>query len=139
MWKAISRLLLGRGKLPEPVRHALAAETIDVLVEGVRGTITYRNYRAPGRRSNWRRTWFAGALALTGRRVVAYRGRERLLDIPFDHPIMRAVRIVLEQPERLYIAYDAAAFHTDRSGIVELRFFTDQAATLAARIEQRIR
>jgi hypothetical protein len=60
------------GKLPDPLRAELEAEGIVLLEEDLRGTITYRNYRAPGRRYGLRKARIAGAIAVTRQRVVAW-------------------------------------------------------------------
>ncbi|NJN95083.1 MAG: hypothetical protein HC875_13755 [Anaerolineales bacterium] len=130
MLKTLLRPFLGRGKLPADVRPTLEAEGIHFLEEGLWGTITYHNYRAPGRYSAWRKRAFVGALVLTSKRVMACWGRERLLDITFDHPLLAAVKFSLEKPDCLLAAYDAARFHTDRSGQVEVRFSTPQAGRI---------
>lgn len=130
MLKTLLRPFLGRGKLPADALPILEAEGIHFLEEGLWGTITYRNYRAPGRYSSWRKRAFVGALALTSKRVLACWGRERLLNITFDQPLLAAVNFSLEKPDCLLAAYDAARFHGDRSGQVELRFSTPQAGRI---------
>lgn len=130
MLKTLLRPFLGRGKLPADVRPTLEAEGIHFLEEGLWGTITYRNYRAPRRYSAWRKQAFVGALVLTSKRVMACWGREWLLHITFDHPLLAAVNFSLEKPDCLLAAYDAARFHTDRSGQVEVRFSTPQAGRI---------
>lgn len=137
MLKAIFHRFLGAGTLPAPIRSALEAEGIDVLEEKIRATITFRNYKAPGRRSSWRREWFAGTLALTARRILAYRGAQPLVDIPYDHPTIKQVRFALEKQDCLCISFEASTFHADRSGMIEVRFFTPQAPSIVTRIHQR--
>ena len=47
------RILLGTGCLPDELRGEVMAEGVLLLEEGLRGSVTYRHYRAPGRRANW--------------------------------------------------------------------------------------
>ncbi len=130
-------LRIGIGGLPATTRSAIEPEGIDILQEGLWGSITYRNYRAPGRYSSWRRTGIIGALALTSRRVVAYGFAQRLLDIPYDHPTFAAVTFALEGQGHLCATFEASTFHVDRSGTIELRFRTPQAARIVELLRQR--
>lgn len=50
--------LFGVGKFPASVMSELTQEGIVLSDEGVPGSATYRNFRAPHRRSSWRRTAF---------------------------------------------------------------------------------
>lgn len=112
--------LLGRGTLPDDLRAQLTAEGLDQEEEGIPGTITYRHYRAPRRRSSWRRQWIRAALAISDRRLlVAVRGRP-LVDVPWDDPRLRAMEFGVED-DRLLIAFDPGLFDEHRSGRVELR------------------
>ncbi|HEV8555639.1 MAG TPA: hypothetical protein VGR06_04480 [Actinophytocola sp.] len=72
---------------PEELRAALTAEGVLELAQAVRGSITYRNYRAPGESSNWAREWMTGTVALTGRRLVVWAGGAKRVDVPYDHPL----------------------------------------------------
>jgi hypothetical protein len=139
MLKLLTRLLLGTGRLPESVRGTLEAEGIDFLGEGIHGTITFLNYRAPGRYSNWKRNWFVGAIALTSTRLVAYRGQLQLLDVPYDHPSGQALKVTVDTDGRLCIAFDVSVFHADRSGTIELRFRTPEATKLQTLIQERMK
>ncbi len=116
----LGRLFLGSGTLPDDLRAQLVAEGLDQEEEGLRGTVTYRHYRAPHRRSNWRRQWIRAALAISDRRlVVAIRGRP-FIDVPWDDPRLDAMEMSVED-DRLLIAFDPSLFDERRSGRVELR------------------
>ncbi|HMN99610.1 MAG TPA: hypothetical protein PKD59_09360 [Miltoncostaeaceae bacterium] len=117
---ALGRLLLGSGTLPDDLRAQLVAEGLDQEEEGLPGTITYRHFRAPHRRSRWRRQWIRAALAISDRRlVVAVRGRP-FVDVAWDDPRLDAMEMSVED-DRLLIAFDPALFDPRRSGRVELR------------------
>lgn len=53
MANPITALLFGRGGLSDAMRAELEPEGIVHREDGLRGSITYRHYRAPGERSNW--------------------------------------------------------------------------------------
>jgi len=54
--------------------------------------------------------------------------------VPLDDPLLRAIEPSLEKPGRLCLAYDAGAFHADRSGRVEVRLATPQAERIVERL-----
>ncbi len=72
MAKTLSYRLFGVGKVPRQLSATLQSEGILLLDEGIAGSVTYLDFRAPGRRSNWRRQWFTGAIALTRVRLIAF-------------------------------------------------------------------
>jgi hypothetical protein len=117
------RLLPGRGTLPDDLRAELVAEGLDQEEEGIRGTITYRHYRAPHRRSSWRRQGIRAALAITDRRLlVAIRGRP-FVNVPWDDPRLAQMETAVED-DRLLIAFDPGLFDERTSGRIELRLRT---------------
>ena len=135
----LGRLLLGRGRLPEDLRAQLTAEGLDQEEEGIRGTITYRHYRAPRRRSNWRRRWIRAALAITDRRLmVAIRGRP-FVDVPWDDPRLEQMEMSVGDDDRLLIAFDPGLFDERRSGRVELRLRPAHPRLALEQIRARMR
>jgi hypothetical protein len=130
----LRRLLLGSGRFPDELSTSLRGEGIEVLEEGVSGSVTFRDYKAPGRRYSLRKVAVNGAIALTSRRIVVWYGRHKEVDIPVDHALLGALSATLDEPNRLRLSYSAQAFHRDRSGTVELRFTTPQAARLVERL-----
>ncbi|WP_236791299.1 DUF1707 domain-containing protein [Amycolatopsis sp. GM8] len=115
------------GYLPAGLRATLVTEGLLVIDEGVRGSITYRGYREPGGYSGWERSSMSGAVAVTGRRLLAWGGGAKRVDVPLGHPLRAAIMLSVDKPGRLCIAVDAGAFHPDRSGRIEYRFRTTRA------------
>jgi hypothetical protein len=120
-----SRFFLS-GKFPDPLRAEIDAEGVVLLEEGLRGTLTYRNYRAPGRRYGLRKARIVGAVAVTRRRVVVW-GAGRQVDVPLGYP---GVEVARDGEEKVMFAFEASAFHADRSGRVEVRLRTPSAARI---------
>lgn len=123
----LRKMMLRSGRLPDDLRAALAAEGPLVLEEELSGSITYRNYRAPGQYSSLRKQATSGAIAVTPQRLVVWAGRGKNIDVPLDHPLRAAINVTLDKPDRICFAYDAARFSPDRSGTVEVRLRTVQA------------
>jgi hypothetical protein len=128
---AVLRLLLGPGRLPEPLRAQLAADDVLVLEEGLLGSVTYRNYRAPGQRFGSGRSAVSGAVAMTNTRLVVWAGCLKHIDVPRGHPLWRAIEVQAERPGRVRFTYDAGATNTALSGQVTVRLRTTQAARIA--------
>ena len=125
------RLLIGPGELPEGLREELRAEGAVVLEEGLSGSLTHRSYRAPGRRVSWKRSAVSGAVAVTRRRLLVRVGGATNIDVPLDGPRRSAIEVVAETPDRVRFTYDAATFHDDRTGQVEVRLRTPKATHIA--------
>ena len=135
----LRRLLLGSDRFPADVRAQLQAEGPHVIEEGLGGSVTYRNYRAPGKRFSLRKVALAGAIAVTDRRLVIYARGRPWVDLPLDDPRLGTFTIGLDKPDRLRLAFEAGTFHADRSGTVELRLTTSQAGRVVELLEQRLR
>lgn len=126
------RAFLGSGRLPDQLRDQLTANDLVLLEEGLVGSVTYRNYRAPGRYANWKKTAAAGAVGLAGNRLVVWAGGFKHIDVPLDHPVRAAIQVSAGEPDRICFTYDAGATNPNRSGTVEVRLRTPQAPRIAA-------
>ena len=127
MTKTIAHRLFGLGRLPKAVRAALDAEGIRVLEEGIRVSVTYRDFRAPGKRFTRKWRVSSGAVAVTTKRLVATAGRIRLVNVALDDPRLRRLDIGVERPGCLRIAFDPSDFNPRQSGRIECRLFTAKA------------
>ena len=141
-------MLFKIGRIPIALMKELQSEVIEVYDEGIHCSLTFKNFKAPGRRETWRRIWFGGAIALTASRLVALSGTRfttgialsddggRLINVPSDDDRFRLMSVSLDKPDRLVIAFDASLFHHDWSGELEYRFRTQQAQHLLEAIKK---
>jgi len=127
MTKTLLYRLFGVGKIPRQLSATLQSEGILLLDEGIAASVTYLDFRAPGKYSNWRRQWFPGAIALTQVRLVALQYSNMAINVPVTDERMRSLRFSVEEQTTLVIAFDPALFHNDWSGTMEYRFRTSQA------------
>lgn len=134
MLRALLRLL-GSGELPPEGREIVGTEGQRLMIESVKGSITFRNYRAPGRYSWRRRQYFLGSLAITPLRLVAYRYSTCLINVPFSDPKMASLEITVEKIDTICFRFDAAAFDDKCSGEVVARLLTERAKDIAALVE----
>ena len=126
--------LFGLGKLPKGQKDTLEAEGFILFEEGVRGSVTYKDYKAPGKHFSKKRSWFIGSLVITQKRVIAFAFFQRLLNIPFEDPLISKLNVAVEDDKCLCLSFDASDFYPDRSGTVECRFITSQALLFQERL-----
>jgi hypothetical protein len=117
----LRRLFFGSGRLPKMVRGQIESEDVLLLEEGLLGSITYRRYRAPGKRARLKKVGIAGAVCVTDRRLLVWGARGKLIDVPFDDERFAAIEVAAEEPDRVLFAWENSVFHSKRSGRVEVR------------------
>ena len=127
MSKTIFHRLFGVGRLPRKFSAPLRREGIVLLDEGIGGSVTLKNFRAPGRYSSWRRNWFTGSIVLTKQTFAAFALFKPLIFVPLGDERFSALAISLESENVLLVAFDASVFNEKWSGNVECRFKTPTA------------
>ena len=138
MAKTLLYRLFGLGKIPGPLRATLHSEGILALDEGIKGSVTYLDFRAPGKYSSWRRVWFTASVVMTQVRLVALQNNNLAINVPFTDERIRSLRFSAEKKDTLLIAFDASLFHSDWSGTMEYRFRTSEAEAFMAKLRERI-
>jgi len=138
MAKTLLYRLFGVGRIPRQWRATLEGEGIVLIDEGIGGSVTYRDFRAPGKRFAWRKVAFSGSIALTKTRLLALHYANPAINIPLDDERFGQLRISVEGEETLVVAFDPSLFHSDWSGTMEYRFRTSQAQTLFETLRERI-
>jgi hypothetical protein len=127
MAKSLLYRLFGVGRIPKLVGDRLRIEGVVVADEGIPGSVTYRDFRAPGRYSSYRKQAFVGSVVVTNIRLVALMSSRFAVDVPFNDERIRGLQITRDR-DRLVIAFDASLFHDDWSGTIEYRYQTSKAA-----------
>jgi len=137
MKKALLYRLFGAGKLPAKFALTAAAEGVVLSDEGLRASVTYRNFHRPGSYSGLRKVGMVTSIAVTGQRVAAFNGENTIIDVPFADERLREIAFSVEANGALLAAFDASLFHDDWSGSVEYRFQTDLASAIIEEIRSR--
>jgi len=127
MSKTLLYRLFGVGKMPAQWRSTIESEGVVLFDEGIGGSITYRDFSAPGRRSSWRKVAFSGSIALTKTRLLALQYANPAINVPLDDPRLHQMQFTVEGEDKLLVAFHANLFHSDWSGTIEYRFRTEQA------------
>ena len=139
MKKTLLYRLFGFGKIPPPYRAALSAEGVILSDEGIKGTVTYRDFRAPGRYSNWKRQWYTASIVLTNQSLRAFRHSSPLIDVPLTDARFRQLDFSVEENSTLLVAFDAALFQSDWSGRIQYRFVTPFAEAFLEKLIEKQR
>jgi hypothetical protein len=137
MTKSLLYRLFGAGKIPEHLAAELKGEGILLLDEGIKGTVTYIDFRAPGRYSNWRRQWYTASIALTEVRLLGLRYSQTIINVPLTDERIRSMQFSVEESDTLLVAFDPSLFHQDWSGKIEYRFRTAQAQAFLDKLRER--
>jgi hypothetical protein len=127
--------LFGIGKLPAKMRDVLESEHVELMDEGVRGSAVLRGFKAPGRYSSYRKSWFSGSLVITRLRFAAFAYSKPLVNVPLDDEHLAKLELALDGGEVLIVAFEAGDFHTDRSGWIQCSFATPMATAFHERLK----
>jgi hypothetical protein len=128
MAKTLLYRLFGVGKIPAQWRAIIESEGIVLMDEGIGGTVTYRDFRSPGRRASWKKSAFNGAIALTKTRLLALQFSSPVINVPLDDDRLPQMQFSVEDEDKILIGFNANLLHNDWSGTIEYRFRTPQAA-----------
>jgi hypothetical protein len=137
MPKTLLYRLFGVGKIPESISAELKREGILLMDEGIRGSTTYIDFRAPGKYSSWRRQWHSASIALTEMRLMALGNSRPNVNVPFSDERIRKLQLSVES-DTLCIAFDPGLFHDGWSGTIEYRFHTLQAQLFVDKLRERV-
>lgn len=137
--KTILYKLFGIGKIREPLLSELRNERIIALDEGIKSSITYKNFRAPGRYSNWKRRWFPGAVALTEKRLVLQQYSQPVINIALTDERFQQIKVSLETEDALLFEFEPHLFLENSTGEIEWRCRTAQARTIADAVNRKIK
>ena len=119
--------LFGIGKINETFLSELKNENLIASDEGIKGSITYKNFRAPGRYSNWKRRWIVGAIALTEKRLVLQQYSRPVINILLTDERVQNIKVSLENENALLFEFEPNLFLENSSGEIEWRMKTPQA------------
>jgi len=137
MSKTFLYRFFGIGKIPASHSSAIRSEGVILADEGFKGTVTYLNFRAPWRYSNWKRQWCTASIALTNTRLLAFQYAGLVIDVPFTDARFRQLNFSVEPGNTLLVAFDASLFHDDWSGTLEYRFVTPAAQEFFNKLIER--
>lgn len=116
--------------LDERELAAAQQEGVELHLRKLKASVAYDHYRAPGRRFNGKRQLSSGGVLVTRSRVRLWAGGVLQLDLSREQLPASALEVTADA-RVLQVAFDAEAFHTDRSGRVRIRLWTPEARRVA--------
>ena len=125
--KSILYKLFGIGKIKETFLSELKSENLIASDEGLKSSITYKNFRAPGRYSNWKRRWIVGAIMLTEKRLILQQYSQPVINILLTDERIQKIKVSLEDQNTLLFEFEPNLFLENSSGNIEWRMKTPQA------------
>lgn len=137
--KSILYKLFGVGKIKEPFLSELKSENLIASDEGIKGSITYKNFRAPGRYSNWKRRWIAGAIVLTEKRLVLQQYSRPVINILLTDERVQKMKVSLEDQNTLLFEFEPNLFLENSSGEIEWRSKTPQAQKIFDALKSKMK
>ena len=138
MAKTLFYRLFGTGKMPWELRSQLQLEGLALFDEGIKGSVTYLDFRRPGKYSGWRRQWFSACIALTNQRIVGLQYAKPIINVPLADPRLKQMQFSAENAETLLVRFDPALFHNDWSGTIEYRFRTEYATNFIEGLQKHL-
>ena len=136
MAKTLLYRLFKSGRVPTDSMEQIQAEGVVLMEEGIGGSITFRNFRAPGRRHGFKKSWFSGSIVLTHQHLLAFAFSRPVIGVAWNYRKISRLKCVARDRKTLSISYDASVFNDDWSGDVEVRYSTPTAQIIARNIRK---
>ena len=136
MSKTLLYRLFGIGKIPAHAVQQIRREGVLLQDEGIGGSVTFRNFRAPGKRYGWRRTWFSGSVVLTREHFLAFKYSQPVVGVSWNDVKLNKLNCYVDQSDRLCVEFDASTYHQGWSGNITVRFSTPLARAFLQKIAQ---
>ena len=139
----LDKLTIGDGSLKPELRERLEAEGVVIIDEGLRGSIRYDKFKAPGKRFNGKVTGERFGLGISEHRIVVCcrSGSVKLVDTEFGSPRLDKLTPEAEGEKlRLRVDYDGdpEAEAKRVSGQITIRATTPNATRIADELRSRI-
>lgn len=138
MRKSLLYYLLRIGALSALDRKQIRREGVVLIDQGISGTMTMRNFRAPGKHYGLRQSSFIGAIALSEKYLRCFIYRQTIVHVAWSDERVQRLAISAEADQSLLIGYDASSFQSEATGEIELRFRTGMAKELLAAFEAKV-
>lgn len=113
--------------IPLTVRKTLEDEGLLFLAEGVRVTVHYKIFKAPGKYFRNKRETSWGSLAVSDKRIVGYVLKRRAIHLPFNREEVKSVKFSLVDGRVFVVEMDPSISDPRRSGSIQIRYHTDRA------------
>ena len=115
------------GKIPKKFQNQIESEGILLQDEGIGGSITFRNFRSPGKYYSLKYNWFTGSIVLTEKTFLAFKYSNPIIGIPWNHDKIQTLNCFIEKENTLCVEFEASEFYDNSSGNIKVSFSTPLA------------
>ncbi len=135
MTKSLLFKLFGIGKLSKEQKRLIENENCILYDEGIKCSVTYHNFKAPGKHFKRKTEWCVTSIVLTEKRLTAQRGKKNfLINIQLNDKRLKELKFSVDQKKRLVVSFDVGLFHDNWSGIIDYKFKTEFAINFVHQI-----
>lgn len=134
--KSLLYKIFGAGKFNKNLLAEIKNEQIIASDEGLKSKLTYKKFRARGRYTNWKRTWLAGAIILTDKRLVLQTYSNPAINIELVDERFWQIKVSLEAEDTLLFEFEPRLFLENSSGEIEWLFRTPHAKIIYERMKK---
>ena len=113
--------------LPSRARKLVENEGLLFLAEGVRITVHYKVFKAPGKYFRNKRETSWGSLAVSEKRIVGYALKRRVIHLPLDREEFKSAKFSLVDGRVFVIEMDPSISDPRRSGSIQIRYHMQRA------------
>lgn len=124
MAKSIFYKFLGFGRMPDHYRGELTNDNLQIVEDGLKITVTFRNYRAPGKYFKLKKYWGPGALGISKNLIIITYYNSKMLHVRLDDKRFKNIEKSFDQ-KSLSFKINANDFSRDASGEILIRIFPD--------------
>jgi hypothetical protein len=135
MFDGLRKWFANLHKLPQEQMAGFRSEGLLVVDEWIKAKLTYRNFKAPGKRFLYKSVWFRSSVVVTKARIFATAYTKLGIDVPFTDERIKKMEFSVDDG-RLLIAFDASLFRPSWSGRLEYRFKTPAAQKAVDAIQE---
>jgi len=124
--------------MPVKAKTLLQDEGLLFLAEGVRITVYYKLFKAPGKYFRNKRETAWGSLGVSQKRIIGYVMRRRAVHLPLDREEVKSIKLSLVDNKVFVIEMDPSVSDPRRSGSIEIRYHTSRAPEVYRLIKELI-
>jgi hypothetical protein len=138
MSKSLLYKLFGIGKLSNQQKLFLKKEKCILCEEGIKTSVTYTDFKAPGKHFRKKKEWCITSMILTGKRFVSQRGHKNfLINIPLDDKRLKEIELTIDKIKNLIVSFEANLFHDNWEGKIKFIFNVENATIFLNEISKR--
>lgn len=135
--KSLLHNIFGLGKIPRKILPTIKEEGILLSEEGISGSVTLSNFRAPGRRHSKKCSWIMGSIALTNKRLWVFQFSNPFISVEWNEPLINKIDCSTNDKGDLIFSFDISVFDDRSSGEVYCKLKSSKSFEILDEIRKR--